>query len=580
MIINTLHRVFLVFFSFCILLSACRQAAKKETQTGATLYYNGDILTMDGEAPQYAEAVLVNEGKIVFAGSRSEAEKLAGKDVNNIDLNGKTMIPGFVDGHSHITNYADGLLQADLNPPPIGKVNSIADIIAALQDLKKRMNYSDTDWLVGSGYDADMLAEKRHPNAADLDEAFSVNPVVLKHASGHMMVANSAAFKAAGLSSATPDPAGGTFIRKAGTKELDGLVQETAMAYLYPFFMKELPMEKEIEKLTKAQDYYASCGVTTADEHLALAAKMKIFEYAAKNNKLFLDINCTPAYIMAKEIVGTGKIKWGEYNNHLRYAGLKMALDGSPQGKTAFLSSPYLTPVPGCTHDCKGFPNMSQKEVNELFVLCYKNGVQIYSHCNGDASVDMMIEGHQNAIRTVGDSAKDRRTVIIHSQIMRADQLNMYKIYGLVPSFFTNHTYYWGDVHLANLGQERGGFISPMKSAMDMGIPCSNHTDCTVTPMDQLFLLWTSVNRISRNGQVVGEAQRIDPYRGLKALTINGAYEAFEENSKGSIRAGKLADLVILDKNPLKVNPAEIKDIKVLETIKEGRTIFKMKSEK
>lgn len=575
----SVRTVFLCMMTFVVFSTACNDASKTDgsSAAGTVLYYNGDILTMEGDSPHYVEAVIIKDGKITFAGPLSEAEKIAGKELRKIDLEGKTMLPGFVDGHSHITNYADGLLEANLNPPPIGKINNIADIIASLQDLKKRLNYSDTDWLVGTGYDADMLAEKRHPAAADLDAAFPTNPVVLKHASGHMMVANSAAFKAAGISSATPDPPGGTFIRKAGSKEPEGLVQETAMMSLYPFVMKELPMEKEMEKLKQAQEYYASCGVTTADEHLAMPAKMKIFEYAAAHDKLFLDINCAPAYMMAKEIVGTGKIKWGEYNNHLRYAGLKMALDGSPQGKTAYLSSPYLTPVPGCTHDCKGFPNMSQKDVNDLFVLCYKNGVQIYSHCNGDSSIDMMIEGHRHAIRTVGDSAKDRRTVIIHSQIMRPDQLEKYKTYGLIPSFFTNHTYYWGDVHVANLGKERAGFISPMKSAMDMGIACSNHTDCTVTPMDQLFLLWSSVNRVSRNGQVVGEAQRIDPYRGLKALTINGAYECFEEKNKGSIKAGKFADLVILDKNPLKVDPMTIKDIKVMETIKEGKTVYKLK---
>jgi hypothetical protein len=160
---------------------------------------------------------------------------------------------------------------------------------------------------------------------------------------------------------------------------------------------------------------------------------------------------------------------------------------------------------------------------------------------------------------------------------MRPDQLLLYKKYKMIPSFFTNHTFYWGDVHLANLGKERAEFISPMKSSIDLGITCTNHTDGSVTPMDQLFMLWTSVNRISRNGVVVGEKERVTPYEGLKALTINGAFEYFEEKTKGSLQTGKLADLVILDKNPLKVQANEIKDIKVVETIKEGRSIYKTK---
>jgi predicted amidohydrolase YtcJ len=210
-----------------------------------------------------------------------------------------------------------------------------------------------------------------------------------------------------------------------------------------------------------------------------------------------------------------------------------LALDGSPQGKTAYLTKPYLTPVPGCESDCRGFSNLTQQQVNNLFVLCYQNNVQLYAHCNGDAAIDMMIKGHELATTTLKDTVSDRRTVIIHSQIMRE------------------------------------------KSAIRKGIHPTNHTDCTVTPMDQLFLLWSSVNRLSRSGRVMGEAQRVTPYEGLQALTIHGAYQYFEEATKGSLKEGKLADFVLLDKNPLKEDPGQIKEIVVLETIKEGKTIFK-----
>jgi predicted amidohydrolase YtcJ len=330
-----------------------------------------------------------------------------------------------------------------------------------------------------------------------------------------------------------------------------------------------------MKKLKDAQDHYASSGVTTAAEHLAIPDKVVLLEKAAAEKRIYIDLMVTPGFMMAKEVLGTGRIKWREYSNHLNFVGLKMAVDGSPQGKTAFLTKPYLTPVPGCTKDCRGFSNMTQEQVDQLMLACYKNNVQLYSHCNGDASIDMMIKGHENAVKVLGDSTTDRRTVIIHSQIMRPDQLEKYKKYHMIPSFFTNHTYYWGDVHLANLGKERGGYISPMRAAIDKGVIATNHTDFIVTPLDQLFLLWTSVNRLSRTGQPVGEGQRITPYEGLRALTAYGAYEYFEEKSKGTLEAGKIADLVILDKNPLKVDPAAIRDIKVVETIKEGKTIYR-----
>jgi predicted amidohydrolase YtcJ len=563
-----------------VFLVSCNSGGQKKDDAGASVsgtlvYHNGDILTMEGDSATYAEALVVKDGKILFVGAKEEAMKQAGEGHTMIDLNGRTLIPGFIDGHSHLLTIADGTMQADLNPAPVGKVASIPDIMQALKDMKQKNGFDDTTLLLGWGYDQDFLTEKRHPTAAELDAAFPTNPVILIHTSGHMLVANTRAFRLAGISAATKDPSGGAIIRKKGSREPEGLVQEMAMYPFMPLTKSTLSDEVEFKKIRQAQEYYASCGVTTAAEHLLVAEKMPLLERAAKNGQLFLDIEAAPAFIMAKELLGTGKIKWGVFENHLKYCGLKMATDGSPQGKTAFLNKPYLTPVPGCTKDCKGFPNMTQLEINDLMLGCYKNGVQLYSHCNGDASIDMMIKGHQYAVRTLGDSAKDRRTVIVHSQIMRPDQLVLYKRYGLFPSFFTNHMFYWGDVHFANLGKERSDFMSPMKSAMDQGILCTNHTDGSVTPMDQLFLLWTSVNRLSRKGVVIGEAQRIDAYRGLKALTINGAYEYFEEGNKGSLKAGKVADLVILDKNPLKVDPKDIKAVKVVETIKEGKTVFR-----
>lgn len=564
-----------IFILSLIFLSACN---KEEPKNAADMiFYGGDILTMEGTAPQYVEAVAVKDGKIIFAGLKSDAEKLKGSKTEMKDLEGKTLIPGFVDGHSHLLTYADATVQADLNPPPVGKINKIADIISALKELKQKINLNDTDLLIGWGYDQDFLEEKRHPNADELDAAFPSNPVILIHTSGHMLVANSKAFKLAGINSETPDPTGGTFIRKTGSRELEGLVQEMAMQPFIPFTKKPLSAEIESKKLKDAQEYYASCGVTTAAEHLVMPEKMPVLEKMMKDKTLYIDLVATPAFIMAKELIGTGKIKWGEYNNHVKYGGIKMAVDGSPQGKTAFLTKPYLTPVPGCTHDCKGFSNMTQEQINELFLQCYKNNIQIYSHCNGDASVDMMIKAHEYAVNELKDNNKDRRTVIVHSQIMRPDQMEAYKKYGLFPSFFTNHTYYWGDVHNDNLGTERANYLSPMKSAFDMSVKCTDHTDCTVTPMDQLFLLWSAVNRLSRNGKVIGPDQRISPYQGLLSLTIYGAYEYFEENTKGSIKEGKMADLVILDNNPVKVDPLTIKDIKVIETYKEGKSIFKKK---
>lgn len=567
-----------VMFILClsVFLGGCQFAKKKDAAD--VIFYGGDILTMEGKLPEYVEVLAIKDGEILLAGRANELEQFKGEETEMRNLHGKTLIPGFIDAHSHITMGADAINQANLNPAPVGNVSSIADIIEELKTLKKRLNSKDNEWLVGSGYDQDFLKEKRHPTRDDLDAQFPSNPVILLHTSGHMLVANSLALELAGIDANTENPVGGTIVRKAdGSNEPNGLCQEMAAMAFMPFLSKPLPMNQEIRKMVQIQDYYASCGITTANDGLTSSDKMKILEATAKEKKFKIDVIALPMFSLASELVGTGRLKWGIYQNKLKYQGLKITVDGSPQGKTAFLTKAYRTPVPGCNHDCRGFANLTQADVNQLFLNCYSNKVQVFSHCNGDAAVDMMIQAHQYAEKQLGKKDKDRRTTIIHSQIMRPDQMIQYKSEGLIPSFFTNHTYYWGDVHWANLGSERASYLSPMKAAFDSGIPCTNHTDYTVTPMDQFFLLWTSVNRISRNGKIIGKDQRITPYQGLQALTIHAAYEYFEEDTKGSLKKGKLADLVILDKNPLRVKATAIKSIHVVETIKNGVSIYKRK---
>ncbi len=553
------------------LLAGCAPQAADKT---ATVYTGGDILTLAGETPTYVEALAVRDGKIVAAGSRADAVKAAGPGARKVDLKGQTLLPGFIDTHSHLLTYADSLVQANLNPPPVGGVKSIADILAEVKRLKESLKAGPGVLLVGQGYDPDFLAEKRHPTAAELDDAFPDNPVILMHASGHMLVANSQAMKTAGVTAATPDPEGGAIIRKPGSREPEGLFQETAMHPFIPQVQAPRPQDQSFELIRRAVDHYAANGYTTAAEGLVMPDKMPLLQAAADKGLLKIDVEALPAYLIADQLVGTGKITWGQRKNGLKWTGLKLATDGSPQGKTAYLTKPYLTPVPGCKTDCRGFPNIPQDELNRLFVLAYKNGVQIYSHCNGDASVDMMIAAHRNAEKTLGKVDTNRRTVIIHSQIMRPDQMASYKALGLLPSFFTNHVYYWGDVHLANLGPERAAYISPLASAFKSGVKATNHTDSIVTPLDPMFLVWTAVNRVTRGGKVLGPDERVTPYQALQALTVNGAYTYFDEASKGSLEVGKTADLVILDRNPLKVEPNAIRDIKVVETVKTGKSVY------
>lgn len=568
-----------ILFSLLILalVSSCKDKNNKvsdSSETAFQLYYNGNILTMESEKPEYAEAVVTQDGKIVFVGSKEEAEENYAK-ADKIDLKGKTMLPGFIDPHSHFGMVSNTMGQVDLNPPPVGEVATIAGVLRKIETYKSEHNIPDGDWIFGWGYDESQLTEKRHLNKMEIDSVLPNNPVYLVHTSGHMGVANSMALEKMKVTAATENPEGGSIARLPNSKEPSGLVQETAM---YPFVgnMLKILESKQAEFFDATQEKYAMNGITTAQDGMTDRNAIQFFQSQADAGKLKIDLIALPGFSELETNLNDADFEWKTYKNGFKLQGTKIISDGSPQGKTAFFTEPFLTEVPGCESDCRGFPNISQEALNDLFLIAYEADNQLFIHGNGDASIAMVIAAHENACEKLNQPLdKDRRTIVIHSQFVRPDQLETYKEYNIEPSFFTNHAYFWGDVHVENLGEERAFFLSPMASAEKLGLKYTNHSDATVTPIDPLFTVWTAVNRISRSGKVIGPNERATPYQALKAITSHAAYEFYEEDSKGSLRAGKLADFVILDKNPLTVDPMEIKDINVTETIKEGKTVFK-----
>ena len=259
------------------------------------------------------------------------------------------------------------------------------------------------------------------------------------------------------------------------------------------------------------------------------------------------------------------------YKKHLKLGGYKVVLDGSPQGRSAWMSQPYL----GGEEDYCGYPWMPDEEVYQYALQAVDDNQQLLAHCNGDAAGDQFLNAYESALAKSSNPNKDNlRPVMIHCQTARNDQLDRMAEMNMVASIFVGHVYYWGDIHVKNFGEERGNHISPVKDAMDRGLSVNFHQDTPVTKPYMMHSVWCAVNRISRNGTVIGADQKISVYDALKAVTINAAYEYFEEDSKGSIKEGKRADLVILDRNPLETEAMELKDIKVLETIKDGKTIY------
>lgn len=294
----------------------------------------------------------------------------------------------------------------------------------------------------------------------------------------------------------------------------------------------------------------------------------------ARAGDLDVDVAAYPVLLASKELMdkqGTSD----SYSGHFRIAGIKITQDGSPQGKTAYLSHPYKVPPPGQPKTYRGYPGMPrQSQLDSLVDYAFSKNWQVLMHCNGDAAGDMMIQSVRYASTKLGMA--DRRPVMIHAQTARYDQLDSMKQLGIIPSFFSMHTFYWGDWHRdETLGQERAFRISPAQTAYRKGLIFTEHHDAPVGLPSSIMILHTAVNRTSRTNSVIGEAEKLTPYQALLSLTRYSAYQYFEEKNKGTLTAGKLADLVILDRNPMKVDPKDIIRINVMETIKEGRTVFK-----
>ncbi len=539
----------------------------------ANIIYTGDIVTVDDSQPT-AEAVAVENGRISAVGARDQVlAQHRGPQTRVVDLDGNTLLPAFIDAHSHYINSLMVANQANVYAPPAGPGADVDAIVAALRNFRDTRRIPPGQVIVGYGYDDTLMGGGRTLHREDLDADFPDNPVIVQHVSLHGGVLNSAALRKWGIAADTPTPPGGVIVRKEGSNEPDGLLMETAFLPIFGSLPKPNP-NQEIEWSKAGQAMYAAAGITTAQEGLSHRPDIDLIYRAAEGGATLIDVVAYPFILELDAVLQTYPPEmFGTYRNRVKLGGVKITLDGSPQGRTALFSTPYLVDGPEGQHNWRGEQAFTQGTINGWFKQVYDLGLQLLIHANGDAAIDLLLDAHEAA--TAGDApGLDRRTTAIHSQFARRDQLPRFARHGVIPSFFTSHAFYFADAHIRLRGREQTNFLSPMRAAIDTGLRPSNHTDFNVTPIDQLFVMWTAVNRVSRSGDVIGEDQRVTPLEALKAVTINAAYQYFEEDTKGSIEVGKLADLVILDGNPLTVGPMAINDIKVVETIKEGQPIY------
>ncbi len=537
-----------------------------------TIFYNAQVVTMDDALPE-AQAVLIRDGRIVQVGSNGQILALQDENTQLRDLEGKALLPGFIDPHSHFTAVAYSLLLVNAKPSPSGPCDSRELLLDAFRKGYAEGDWSQGDWLMGMGYDPSAFPDRVGITRHDLDTISTQVPISCIHASGHMAVLNTLGLKKLGYWGDYTVPAGGTVeLLPDGTPS--GLITE--LAYLSPEIQaktKAPNFERVLASLGKASALYTSFGVTTAQDARVGLSEYQLLTVGGQTGAVAIDVVGIVSPDAAEKLL-TRDVQAGPYQNHIRMGGYKIFLDGSPQGKTAWLSQPYYVPQEGCGPDYRGFPIYEDAAVTAAAKTCLENGWQLNTHCNGDEACEQLIRCYEQAIRETGIH-KDLRPVMIHAQTVRADQLDRMAKIGMAASFFLDHVFYWGDWHYDSvLGPDRAENISPIRWALDRGIHCTMHQDSPVVNPNALFAVHNAVNRRTMGGRVLGEKQKLSVWEALKAVTLDGAYQIFEEDTKGSITAGKLADLVILEENPLRADRAHIKDIAVLETIKEGVTVY------
>lgn len=532
------------------------------------IYINGEIVAMSDIE---AEAVAVMGEEIVAVGSKSEIEALAGPATEVVDLSGKTMLPGFYAAHDHFPKA--GVLavhQVDLNSPPIGAIESMDQLVAAL--AARAAETPEGEWINGRGYDDTLLPEQRHPTRADLDRASTKHPIFITHTSGHLGVANSMALEIAGIDRNTPQPPGGVIRKDPQTGEPDGVFEESGG--LVSRYLPDFTLEQRMEAVEWAVEDYLEEGVTTAVIAGGGRESLQVLQEARRRGLLKFRL----ISMVSKQAPGrpsaaeAGGIVTGFGDDWLKLGAVKSWQDGSNQGYTGYFTEPYHTAFNGDA-SYRGYASRSREDLTAMVRELHDAGYQVAVHGNGDAAIDDILYAYEQAQKA--NPRPDARHRIEHCQVVREDQLDKIKELGVTPSFYVGHVYYWGDRHRdIFMGPERAARISPLKSARDRGIRFTVHDDTPVTPVDPLLLVWDSVNRLTKSGKELGPEQRISVGAALRAVTIDAAWQNFEEARKGSIEPGKLADFVLLAENPMTVEPTRIRDIEVLETIVAGETVW------
>jgi predicted amidohydrolase YtcJ len=526
---------------------------------------NGKIVTVNPQ-DEIVEAVAVKDGKIVCTGSSGELASLVDNDSTVIDLEGKTVTPGFVESHCHPS-------MAGLNisfEVDVKQAASIDDVIALLK--QKADALPKGNWVKGFGYNDQRLKEKRHPTRRDLDRASVDHPIFLGRTDGHLAVANSTALNLAGVTRDTADPDGGRLDRDPQTGEPTGVLRELAQV-LVKSLVPPYSVEDFKAGILAACRRLAAWGITSYHDAAVAHDAMVAYQELLAENRLPLRVGMMIPGIPLLEFPGyldelkTMGIKAGFGNDRLKIYGTKFMCDGSMSGWTAALYEPYSNEP-----DEYGITVVPQEELTAGIVEAHKAGLRPVTHAIGDRAIDIVLDAIEKALEERPDP--DHRMSVEHCSLPTAEAIDRMKRLGVMPSSSVGFIYELGHAHLLGLGAKRIKKYFPHKTYLEKEIISVGNSDWFVTSGNIAQQIYGVVTRKCYTGEVVGAEQAISVNDALRLYTINGAYASFEENIKGSIEAGKLADMAVLDRDILSIPAEEIKDMQVEMTIVGGELVY------
>jgi hypothetical protein len=533
------------------------------------IFFGGHIVTMDDENPSI-EAVSIHNGKISSIGTKDDIMKLRSWKTKVVNLRGKTLMPGFIEAHCHPIATAVLSQVVDISG---FYYNSRSEILNKIQSAVKEA--SPGKWVLAFGWDPVLVSDLHKPTLAELDSISQDTPIFILTQMMHHAYVNSAVYKLAGITMDTPNPIGGGEFQKDGQGNLNGVIYEfSALQYVLDK-MPKTPQGTAELLLNLQYTKYAKAGYTS----ISVLGPVNIAGHPLQfMENLSINGSAVRSYVypIKNQLDGSNYLI-NDGNDFFKIKGVKLYMDGSPYTGGAAFSEPYLnTDLTlnriGLKKNHRGSTNLTEDSLLTTLTYYHRNKFQIAIHAQGEVAIQGILDAFTKILykypRTNHRHRIEHNALITKEQIAQAEKL------GITLSFFIDHIYYYGDKLEYIVGLERAERFMPIQSAISAGHNATIHTDNPATPIDPFRAISTAVMRKTKDDNVIlGKNERISVYDALKAITINAAWQLFEDQSRGSITIGKSADLVILSHNPLEINQEEIKNLSVISTWIDGKQV-------